>query len=96
MVLKSWVTRGDSSPGQELKTNVGMGSELEQLDDALESNASTIEISIATPAKTLVDFRLLVWMLRFLFGIQSKVVIEEVSGLNIGASFDKFPMHMVE
>ena len=45
MVLKSWVTRGASSPGQELKTNVGMGSELEQLEDALESNASTIEIS---------------------------------------------------
>ena len=36
MVFKSGVTRGDSSPGQELKTNVGMGSELEQLNDARE------------------------------------------------------------
>ena len=36
MVLKSGVTRDDSRPGQELKTNVGMGSELEQLNDARE------------------------------------------------------------
>ena len=39
MVIKSWVTRGASSTGQELKMNVGMGSELEQLEEALERNA---------------------------------------------------------
>ena len=39
------MTRGASSSGQELKTNVGLGSELEQLGDAEESSASTIEIS---------------------------------------------------
>ena len=68
LVLKSWVTRGASSPGQELKTNVGMRSELEQLEDALESNASTIEISIVITCRDTCGFwsvgnkvALLVW-----------------------------------
>ena len=45
MVIKSWVTRSASSSGQELKTNMGLGSELEQFGDAQESSASTIENS---------------------------------------------------
>ena len=68
MVIKSWVTRGASSPVQGLRSNVGMGSELEQLEDALESNASTIEISIVKSFKNTCGFSaigknvaLLVW-----------------------------------
>ena len=67
MVIKNWVTRGASSPGQELP-NLGMGSEVEQLEDALESNASTIKISIVRSCRHLRGFSafgknvaLLVW-----------------------------------
>ena len=67
-VLNNWVTRGASSHGQELKTNMGLGSELEQLEDALESKSSTIETSIVISCTNICGFSaigkniaLLVW-----------------------------------
>ena len=68
LVIKSCVTRGASSPGQELKTNVGIEPELEQFEDALENNASTIEISTVISCRNTSGFsaigktvELLVW-----------------------------------
>ena len=59
IVLKISVTRGASSSGQDLKTNVGRGSELEQLEDALESNASTIEKSIFISCRNMCGFSII-------------------------------------
>ena len=72
IVLKILVIRGASSSGQDLESNVGRGSELEKLEDALEGNASTIEMLIVTPCRNMCgDFQLLVIMLRSSFCIQS-------------------------
>ena len=92
MVLKSLVTTGASSPGQKLKTNVGMGSELEQLEDALESNASTIEISIVISCRNTCRFSaigknvaLLVWY------AELKKELKRLATV----SFDMFLMHLI-